>query len=107
MKKFIVILLATLFVANPALAKRWGKHHHHNRVGYYASDITAGIVGTAVGVMIAGEIMGVHKGYRKPQKPKVYIAEPEAKCYTIVSRKTGKVRQECVENASDEIIYVD
>lgn len=107
MKKFVLILLAALMVANPALAKKKGfghRHRHYSR--YYASDVAAGIVGSAVGVMIAGEIMGAKK-HRHHPKPRVYIVEPEAKCYTIVSRKTGKIKQECVDNAAGDIIYVD
>lgn len=108
MKKFVVLLLLGIFIASPAMAR--GKKHHifHHHKGYYASDITAGIIGTTVGVLIADELIADRHKHRKvPARPRVYMAEPEKTCYTIVSRKTGKVRQECVENASDKIIYVD
>lgn len=106
MKKLFVVLLACLVFSSTAEAR----HYHHGfhgwrRGGYYAADITAGIIGTTAGVLLAEEMMRPRR-YKQPS-PTVYVVEPEGKCYTIVSKKTGKVTQQCVENASDSIIYVD
>lgn len=108
MKKIIVFFVMCMLVSNPVMAKRFNHHryHKHHR-NYYASDVVAGIVGTTVGILIADELIDARNTRRKNSKPRVYIAEPEGKCYTVVSRKTGKIRQECVGNASDDIIYID
>ncbi len=108
MKKFIIFFVMCILMSNHAMAK-WGKHHryHKHHKSYYATDVAAGIVGTTVGILIADELIDARNARRKNSKPRVYIAEPEGKCYTVVSRKTGKIRQECVDNASDDIIYVD
>lgn len=107
MRKFIIVLLAGLIFSTSVSARWYGGYHHRRKDCCYASDVAAGIVGTAAGVMIAEELMETrHTRHNKPVK-KVYIYEPEGKCYTVVSRKTGKITQECVENASSDIIYVD
>ena len=103
MKKIIFILLLSLLVSPSVQAKHCG--HRYYPHGCYASDIAAGIVGTAAGVMIADQVM--NKERRTPKKPRVYIVEPEGKCYTVVSRKTGKITQECQDKASADVIYVD
>ena len=104
MKHFMIVLLAVMFLAMPADA-RW-HHHRHFGHGYYVADVAAGIVGTTAGIMLAREIMDAGDTRSRP-RPRVYVVEPEGRCYTIVSRKTGKVTQKCVEHASEEIIYVD
>ena len=107
MKKIIFILMAAVMVvATPAEAKRWGGRHHHGRSGCcFSRNVAAGILGATTGALIARE-------FTKPArpivaKPVVHIVEPEGNCYTVVSKKTGKVRQECFDNASEKIIYVD
>lgn len=105
MKKTVLVILACLLMMPVAEAKHWKRHHGWRHGGYYAADITAGIVGTTAGVLLAEEIM--HPRRSRQPKPKVFVVEPEGKCYTIVSRKTGKITQQCVENASSDIIYVD
>ncbi len=105
MKKLLIVFLAGMLVFPFSAEARWHKRHH-NRGCCYGSDVAAGIIGTAAGVMLAEKMMTA-KQPKKQLKPKVYIYEPEGKCYTIVSRKTGKIRQECVEKASDSIIYID
>lgn len=115
MKKIITVVICCLMMCSVAEA-RWhggpgGHFHRHHRGWGHGYNIAAGIIGTTAGVLLAEELINT----RKPRvveriveaKPQVYMVEPEGKCYTIVSRKTGKVRQECVENSSDDIIYVD
>ena len=105
MKKLVVVFLACMVFVQNVEAKCYRGCHGWRRGGYYAADVTAGIVGTTAGVLLAEEMM--HPRKPKQAKPKVYVVEPEGKCYTVVSRKTGKITQQCVENASDSIIYVD
>lgn len=105
MKKLFVVLLACVVFIQTAEARCYRGCHGWRRGGYYAADVTAGIVGTTAGVLLAEEMMKPRT--HKQPKPKVYIVEPEGKCYTVVSKKTGKITQKCVENASDSIIYVD
>lgn len=105
MKHFMIVFLAVIMFSMPASA-RWHHRHHHFGRGYYAADVASGIIGTTVGVALAKEIMDSETS-RPRHRPRVYIVEPEGKCYTIISRKTGKVTQKCVEHASEEIIYID
>ena len=108
MKKVIIAVVCCLMMCSTAEA-RWhgGPHHHHHHRGWgYGYNIATGIIGTTAGILLAEELINARQ-HRVQPKPRVYVVEPEGKCYTVVSRKTGKVRQECVENASDDIIYVD
>lgn len=105
MKKLILVVLMCLVVCQPAEARHYRRHSGWCGGGCYAADVTAGVVGTTAGILLADQIMQKRKP-RAP-KPRVYVVEPEGKCYTVVSRKTGKITQQCVENASDDIIYVD
>ena len=107
MKKIIFILISCLLMTSIAEAKSYRKHHHRHHKGYYISDVATGIVGTTAGILLAEELMSMRRSSRPQSKPKVYIVEPEGKCYTIVSKKSGKVTQKCVEQDSDEIIYID
>ena len=107
MKKFILVVLAALMVVvTPAEAKKWGHGHHHGRKGCcYSRNVTAGILGATTGILLAKEL--ARPARPVISKPVVHIVEPESNCYTIVSKKTGKVRQECFENESEKVIYVD
>ncbi len=104
MRKWFIIFLMGMFLVPFSAEARWYNRRNCNDGCY--TDFASGIIGTATGVMLADKIMN-SKETKKKQKPKVHIYEPEGKCYTIVSKKTGKIKQECVENASDSIIYVD
>jgi hypothetical protein len=121
MKKFVITLLAGLMLATPAMA-RGGGHPgapiptpapvHHR--WHYADDFAAGVFGTAAGIVVAETLLGTRtvaapqpQVQVQPVVSTVKIYEPERKCYTVVSRKTGEVRQECVDSASDSVIYVD
>ncbi len=104
MKRFVVILLVTLLCGTSAFAG-WHHRRHHFDAGYYAADIAAGVIGTTAGVMLAREMMD--DGHRHHTRPRIYVVEPEGECYTVISRKTGKIIQKCVEHASEKIIYID
>lgn len=106
MKSFVIILLGVLMFSASASARCYDGYYHR-RGGCYAADVTAGIVGTAAGVVIAEEIMEAKHTKRDKPTKKVHIYEPEGKCFTFISRKTGEITQKCVENASEEIIYID
>ena len=115
MKKLAVILMACVLAASPAYARGghggwyagWhggGVHyhsHHHGRAGGV-------ILGTLAGLALADAIVAsTRPRVVQVQQPKVYIAEPENKCYTVVSRKKGTVTRQCVSDTDDDIIYVD
>ena len=104
MKRFILVLMAVVLFSSSADA-RWHHGHRHFGHGYYAADVATGIIGTAAGVMLAREILDTPAP--RVVQPRVYVVEPEGKCYTIISRKTGQITQKCVERASEEIIYID
>lgn len=104
MKYFITALIAVMLIS-PMAEARWYGHHRRHGDCCYAADIATGIIGTTAGVMIANELMNHPR--RKHHAERVYIYEPETKCYTVVSRKTGKVTQECVSSSENEVIYVD
>jgi hypothetical protein len=110
MKKIFLLLMMSLLIVSPASAKmKKHKAPHFHHVSIHKHDRTAsGILGAMAGFALADAIYysSAPKVVVKP-KPKVYIVEPERKCYTIVSRKTGSVSQKCVESSDDEIIYVD
>ena len=116
MKKLCILLLASLMLATPAYA-RGGHHggpsyhhHFHYRPFRYAGDVAVGVLGVAAGFALADTIIS---SSRRPQvvevsQPRVYLAEPENKCYTVVSRKKGTVTRKCVSDTDgDDIIYVD
>ena len=109
MKKFVIAFLCCLLMC-PVAEARWhgghGRPHHYHHGWHSGYNIAAGIIGTTAGVLLAEELINANRPRVRPQ-PRVYVVEPEAKCYTVVSRKTGKVKQECVENASSDVIYVD
>lgn len=104
MKYFVFVLLAGVMMISRAEA-RWYGHHRWHGDCCYAADVATGVISTTAGIMIANELM--NRPRPRHHKKRVYIYEPEPKCYTIVSRKSGKITQECVDNPSDEIIYVD
>ena len=104
MKKLLLILIFSLLIAPNADAKPH-RHHRPNR-GHHVSNVVSGIVGMTAGVLLAGKLVESHQP-RYQEAPRVYVVEPEGECYTVVSRKTGKVSQQCVENNSSNIIYVD
>lgn len=116
MKKLAIILMACVLAASPAYA-RGGHHggwyggwhgggvhyhtHHHGRAGGV-------ILGTLAGLALADAIVAsTRPRVVQVQQPKVYIAEPENKCYTVVSRKKGTVTRQCVSDTDDDVIYVD
>lgn len=101
--KYLLAVLLSLVMMTPNAEAKWHKHHHRYDDCCYAADVATGIISTTAGVMIANELIN----RPRPRPKKVYIYEPEPECYTIISRKTGKVTQECVDNPSDRIIYVD
>lgn len=103
--KYLLSVILVLVMMTPNAEARWYKHHHGYGDCCYAADVAAGIIGTTAGIIIARELVGVQEPRHHPKK--VYIYEPEPECYTIVSRKTGKITQKCVDNPSDKIIYVD
>ncbi len=103
--KYLPLFLPALMIATPNAEARWYKHRHWHDDCCYAADVATGIISTTAGVMIANEL--INKPVRKHHRKRVYIYEPEPECYTIVSRKTGKVTQKCVDNPTDKIIYVD
>ena len=105
MKRFVVVLLVFVLLSMPAFA-RWHHHRHHFGDGHYAADVAAGIVGTTAGVLLAKEILD-NDNNRSWSTPRVYVVEPEGECYTVISRKTGKVTQKCVDYPAQKIIYVD
>ena len=111
-KKLIAALMLSLAFCGSAEARghgghRWAPfHHHHHRYYSRGANIAAGIIGTTAGILLADQLIN-SRPQRVEVQPRVYLVEPEGKCYTVVSRKTGKITQECVENASSDIIYVD
>ena len=113
-KKIIAVLMLFMALSPAAQARGWHGghgmghpgpvyHHHHHHTG---ANIAAGIIGTTAGILLAEQLI-----YSRPQRveaqPRVYLVEPEGKCYTIISRKTGKISQQCVNNASTDTIYID
>lgn len=106
MKKTALILLACMLAVSPAYARGWHGGHHHHHIGHH---IGGAVLGTFAGLALADAIVSstrprvVHVA-----QPRVYIAEPENKCYTVVSRKRGTVTRQCVsDTGNDDIIYVD
>ena len=105
MKRILLLIMFCVLIVSNVEAKPY-KHHRSHR-GYHVANVAAGIVGTTAGILLAEELMSMRR-YNKPlPKPRIYMVEPEEKCYTVVFRKTGKISQQCVENSSDDIIYVD
>jgi len=109
-KKIIATLMLCMVLCPSAYARGHGGphfygHHHHHHYGR-GIGLAAGIIGTTAGILLAEQLIN-SRPRRVEVQPKVYLVEPEGNCYTVVSRKTGKVTQKCVENASDDIIYVD
>jgi len=117
MKKLAIVLIACMMAAAPAYARgghggwyagfhgggmHYHSHHHGGRVGSV-------IFGTIAGLALADAIVAsTRPRVVQVSQPKVYIAEPENKCYTVVSRKKGTVTRQCVSDTdSDDIIYVD
>ena len=84
------------------------KHHrhHHPQKGHHVSNVVSGIIGITTGTILAGRLLEASQPKYVPA-PHLYMVEPEGECYTIVSRKTGKISQQCVKNSSNDIIYVD
>ena len=108
MKKVsVAIVCCLLFCSTADAGWHGGSHHYHHRGWEYGYNIATGIIGTTAGILLAEGLINNNRQPRIQPKPRIYVVEPEGKCYTIISRKTGKIRQECVENASDDIIYVD
>lgn len=106
MKKIILAFLIITLSTGSAQAKPWRPYHHHKKDCCISRNLAAGVLGITAGVLIANSITPPQKRKRY-SKPVVHIVEPENNCYTVVSRKSGKIRQECFENSSDKIIYVD
>lgn len=115
MKKLCILLLASLMLATPAYA-RGGYHHggnsYHHHFHYrpfrYAGDVAVGVLGAAAGFALADTIISsTRPRVVEVSQPRVYMAEPENKCYTVVSRKNGTVTRKCVSDTDDDIIYVD
>lgn len=112
MKKFLVILMACMVATAPAYARGWhhrpGVHYHvhHHGHGHRVGNV---ILGTFAGLALADAIVAsTRPRVVEVQRPRVYIAEPENKCYTVVSRKKGTVTRQCVsDTGDDDIIYVD
>ncbi|MBQ9235571.1 MAG: hypothetical protein IJ184_03805 [Alphaproteobacteria bacterium] len=115
MKKICVLVLMSLMLASPAYARggHGGAHHYHHHFHYrpmrYAGDVAVGVLGAAAGFALADAIVSANRPRTTvvESAPKVYIAEPENKCYTVVSRKKGTVTRKCVSDTGDDIIYVD
>ena len=114
MKKLIIALMVCMAMAAPAQARGgwhggWhggGFHYHtHHHGGRHFGNV---VLGTLAGVALADAIVAsTRPRVVQVQQPKVYIAEPENKCYTVVSRKKGTVTRQCVSDTDDHIIYVD
>ena len=118
MKKLAVILLACMVAATtPAYARGghggwhmgWhggGMYYHTHHHGGHVGGV---ILGTVAGLALADAIVAsTRPRVVQVQQPKVYIAEPENKCYTVVSRKKGTVTRQCVsDTTNDDVIYVD
>lgn len=114
MKKLCILLLASLMLATPAYARggHHGGHSYHHHFHYrpfrYAGDVAVGVLGAAAGFALADTIISsTRPRVVEVSKPRVYIAEPENKCYTVVSRKKGTVTRKCVSDTDDDVIYVD
>ena len=111
MKKTFLILLACTLITTPAFAR--GGHHlapkPHPKPHHSSHHSGAGLVlGTIAGITLFDAIASANKTeVVQLNAPKVYIAEPEQKCYTVVSRKKGSVERKCVNSTENEIIYVD
>ena len=111
MKKFFLILVATVMICNPAFAKRHGyhthfKHHGHHGGIHAVGDLAWGVAGVVAGATLINSLVSSANPINV-QNPKVYVAEPEGECYITVSRKTGKVTEKCFNRLSKGIIYVD
>ena len=110
MKKFFLVLVMTLMICNPALAKKHGPHGHVSYRGHHGGihavgDLAWGVAGVVAGATLISSL--VSSSGPAHQSTKVYIAEPEGECYITVSRKTGEVKEKCFNRLSKGIIYVD
>ena len=104
MKKILLIMMFCLLIIPNVEAKP--HRFHRPSKGHHVSNVVSGIVGITAGVLLAGKLVDHHQP-KYQTSPRLYVVEPEGECYTVVSRKTGKITQQCVENNSDNIIYVD
>ena len=114
MKKAFLILLVCVMASTSAFAHGGHRkpklppnppHHHTVKHNHNAAGI---ILGTIAGITLLDAIATAGKTeVAYASQPKVYIAEPKNKCYTVVSRKKGTVSHKCVNSTEDEIIYVD
>lgn len=111
MKKFVLTLIISLMICNPALAKRSHHHGHFRYHGHHGGihavgDLAWGVAGVVAGATLISSLVS-SSNQTRVQQPKVYIAEPEGECYITVSRKTGEVKEKCFNRLSKGIIYVD